>query len=140
MRYCSKCKAMKELTEFYKSRSRKDGLQCYCKECCRKITQKYQQTETGKVVSRKGQQKYRQSEAGRAGRQNSSQKYRQLYPEKFKAHDAVKYAVSTGKLLRPNHCESCFKECRPEGHHEDYSKPLEVEWLCTECHIKQGDN
>jgi len=39
MKQCNKCKEFKELTEFYKDKSRKDGLQCYCNSC-KRICQK----------------------------------------------------------------------------------------------------
>lgn len=42
---CCDCKQIKELTEFYKDRSRKDGYACRCKPCSRKqrreLTHKY---------------------------------------------------------------------------------------------------
>jgi hypothetical protein len=38
------------------------------------------------------------------------------------------------KHLRPQHCSACGVECKPQGHHPDYSKPLEVVWLCRPCH------
>jgi hypothetical protein len=45
-------------------------------------------------------------------------------------------AIAQGRLIRPDHCSECGN--RPlrkvEGHHPDYSKPLEVEWLCRRCH------
>jgi hypothetical protein len=37
-------------------------------------------------------------------------------------------------LVRPDACERCGAEGAVEGHHADYSKPLEVEWLCRSCH------
>ena len=38
-----------------------------------------------------------------------------------------------GKIKREN-CQVCGGE-RSEMHHEDYSKPVEVMWLCRECHL-----
>jgi hypothetical protein len=34
MKQCSKCKETKPTTEFYKNRSRRDGLQGRCRDCC----------------------------------------------------------------------------------------------------------
>lgn len=57
--------------------------------------------------------------------------------EKQNVRDELNSAVKTGKVTKPTHCEDCKTEPkRLEGHHEDYSKPLEVIWLCTPCHAK----
>jgi Helix-turn-helix len=53
---------------------------------------------------------------------------------KQKAYATVNYAVINGLLLRPTQCSSCGKPCRPHGHHEDYTQPLCVIWLCAKCH------
>jgi ribosomal protein S27AE len=58
--------------------------------------------------------------------------YRKRYPEKRRAHAAVYRAVRSGKLVRQN-CEQCGKP-DSQAHHDDYSKPLDVRWLCGECH------
>ncbi len=55
---------------------------------------------------------------------------------KVKARDAVRAAVRSGRLGKPDHCESCVRECNPHGHHRDYSRPLDVEWLCVDCHAE----
>jgi hypothetical protein len=52
------------------------------------------------------------------------------------ARSLVAKAIRRGKIMRPNRCEKCKKECTPDGHHLDYSKPLEVQWLCKICHMK----
>jgi hypothetical protein len=62
------------------------------------------------------------------------QRWRLRYPEKYKASQDVKLALKSGVVKRPGNCSQCQKECKPEGHHEDYSKPLEVVWLCKSCH------
>jgi hypothetical protein len=45
-------------------------------------------------------------------------------------------AIRTGMLIRPKQCSKCFviPKRAVEGHHPDYSKPLEVLWLCHRCH------
>jgi hypothetical protein len=51
------------------------------------------------------------------------------------AHAAVAKAVAAGELRRPGRCERCNEASnRIVGHHDDYSRPLDVEWLCSSCH------
>ena len=57
------------------------------------------------------------------------------HPERVKAHHAVEYAIKSGKLI-PLPCEVCGKE-KSEAHHEDYSLPLSVRWLCRRHHVEQ---
>lgn len=52
------------------------------------------------------------------------------------AHKLVMYAVKLGILVRPAECQVCKGNIKIEGHHEDYTKPLEVMWLCKSCHWK----
>jgi hypothetical protein len=44
-------------------------------------------------------------------------------------------AVQSGRLHRPDKCSMCGKVDFVEGHHNDYYKPLDVEWLCSPCHL-----
>ncbi len=54
--------------------------------------------------------------------------------EKVNAHAKVHRAVANGNLKRSPVCKECGIKCKTEGHHEDYSKPLKVKWLCRKCH------
>lgn len=82
----------------------------------------------------------------------SQQRYGQdnhFYRGGSKAKDAaqnkLEKAVLRGKVSRKTRCERCgempppFKDGRTaiQAHHPDYSKPLEVLWLCQRCHHKE---
>ena len=61
-------------------------------------------------------------------------------PEKRKAQHTVGNAIRDGKLVRQP-CEVCGVSGKKESgrnmvhaHHDDYSKPLEVRWLCDTHH------
>lgn len=43
--------------------------------------------------------------------------------------------VRRGKVVR-SPCARCGNP-RVEAHHKDYSRPLDVVWLCRECHLKE---
>jgi len=44
-------------------------------------------------------------------------------------------ALTTGRIQRAATCERCEIEADDlEAHHEDYTKPLSVTWLCGSCH------
>ena len=53
MKVCTKCKVEKELSEFYKDKSKKDGLQSYCKGCNNIGTTAYQKANPDKEKARK---------------------------------------------------------------------------------------
>ena len=48
------------------------------------------------------------------------------------ARQVVKEALKSGKLQRQP-CEEC-KALRSHAHHEDYQRPLDVNWLCCKHH------
>lgn len=68
-------------------------------------------------------------------RVNATQRrYEARHREKRSAHNAVYRALKRGDLTRPDACEGCGRSCKPQAHHDDYTKPLDVRWLCPTCH------
>lgn len=59
---------------------------------------------------------------------------RALRSMKSQAGRMLGYAVCAGMVARPDSCERCGRQDEVEGHHYDYARPLEVEWLCPTCH------
>lgn len=63
-------------------------------------------------------------------------KYRENNMEKILAQAKLKYHVDKQNILRPNNCSICkSSDYRIEAHHFDYSKPLDVLWVCQKCHL-----
>lgn len=60
--------------------------------------------------------------------------WREKYPQKRKAHTDVFVALRNG-TLKKQPCEKCRSK-KVEAHHDDYSKPLIVRWLCKKHHIQ----
>ena len=59
--------------------------------------------------------------------------YRLSNPHRERAWRAVETAVANGTLIRPDRCR-CGRTARLVAHHDDYSRPLDVLWLCGVCH------
>lgn len=62
--------------------------------------------------------------------------YKSNNPEKHKCRRITYVAIKKGILIRPTQCCSCSVPCKPHAHHEDYSNPMDVTWLCRGCHLK----
>jgi hypothetical protein len=54
--------------------------------------------------------------------------------KKGRARQALKNAVAAGNVVKPAHCQDCGARTLLQGHHHDYNKPFDVEWLCSQCH------
>jgi hypothetical protein len=46
----------------------------------------------------------------------------------------VTQAIKRGYLARPESCEMCGRRAYVQAHHDDYSRWLDVRWLCSACH------
>lgn len=55
------------------------------------------------------------------------------YPEIKEAYMKFNTALRNGEIIRQP-CSVCGKKYRVHGHHPDYSKPLDVIWLCRKHH------
>ena len=63
-------------------------------------------------------------------------RWRNQHPRRYLAHVAVQQALARGDLVK-GPCETCgTTEGRIDGHHDDYSKPLDVRWLCRRHHVR----
>lgn len=76
------------------------------------------------------------SETNRKQKNDIFYRYTELNRQKNNARQKVYYAVKTGKLVRPDICSKCGSKEKIEADHADYSKSLDVVWLCYKCHLQ----
>ena len=126
MKKCFKCGAEKPYAEFYRHAKMADGYIGKCK-CCTKADVKERRATNPAV------QEYDRKRGSRRTPE-MEQAYREKYPLKYKAKNAVNNAVRDGRLVKADACEDCGSTFALHGHHDDYTKPLEVRWLCALCH------
>jgi len=115
---CPSCKVMKPLEAYYIVPNATHRRSTLCMPCEREYKHTYSLTDGGTIVKRR-----------------TAKKMKQKYPEKHSARAKLRYAVKTGKIIKPVECENCSNVLPLHGHHEDYDKPLDVKWLCTICHL-----
>ena len=121
MKTCTKCGEKKQLDCFHMRPDTIDGHRGECKDC-------------GKAYHRE-REKLPLSPHQRKLRTEHDKIRRLLYPLRIKANNAVNTAIKYGRLTRPDKCQDCGAEGIIHGHHKDYTKPFEVDWLCRVCHI-----
>lgn len=76
---------------------------------------------------------YRRSDKGKTVVRETYQRMRARHPEKLAARQAVLIALRKGDLTKQP-CQQCGA-AKTQAHHDDYSKPLDVRWLCQPCHV-----
>jgi hypothetical protein len=53
---------------------------------------------------------------------------------KCRARSLVNMRIRRGTMVKPMVCEECNSGGKLEAHHDDYTRPAEVRWLCKSCH------
>lgn len=130
---CTGCGRDLPLSAFNKTKNSKDGLQSTCRECCSEYNRKRYAANKEKFKADVRKYKKENPEKVLETRLKTCNKA----PTQKNAYKVVEAALRSGALIKPDTCSGCgckSDEHRIEAHHHDYSKPLDVIWLCTPCH------
>jgi len=130
---CIKCGETKNLDDFYKNKQNKDGYTGKCKECTKAAVKVRVQnfTPEQKIARRKTARNHMRRRRA-TGWKDPKHKQQKKDPHKILARGRVYEAIRSGKM-NPEPCAVCGNECS-HAHHEDYTKPLDVTWLCSRHH------
>lgn len=128
---CTKCGQEKPLSAFYKHGAMRDGRLAQCKECVKTRVRQHRNDNLERIREydrERGKLPHRA-----ALRREIFERFKEREPEKRAAHVAVRNALRRGDLTKQP-CVFCGEAQGVEAHHHDYSKPLDVTWLCVPCH------
>ena len=149
---CFKCLRHLPLDDFYRHPRMADGHLNKCKECAKADVNKnraenleyYQEFDRNRFQYDLERRSF-QLDQMREWAKNNPEKMAEFKsqwadrnPEKVHCHKVCKKAVRIGSLTKSDACNMCgTKDGLIHGHHPDYTKPLEVMWLCATCHSRQ---
>ena len=132
MKKCFKCKEVKPLKDFYKHPQMADGHLNKCRECAKKDSDvNFKRKMLDPHWQIKERERQRKKEEKRRNLGIATISIRKKYDRPM-ANTVLGNAVRDGRIKRLP-CEVCGNE-KAEGHHEDYSKHLDVVWLCSRHH------
>jgi hypothetical protein len=147
MKRCFKCAQVKPLSEFYKHSGMGDGYLGKCKNCTRadagvRRAEKLRDPNwVEQEVSRCREKARRARATGTMPKPSAEARRKTLtghaarYPLKHAARLALNNAIRDGRIVRQP-CAVCGNP-KSQGHHDDYSKSLDVTWLCTKHHAER---
>lgn len=145
---CFKCLVEKPLSEFYKHSKMADGRLNKCKDCTRQDVTDNRKNNSEyykaydraradlpeRVAKRKEiAENWKTDPKLKKRRTEFSKNWKENNLLKRAAHVITNNAIRDGKLIKKP-CEICSKKA--EAHHDDYSSPLDVRWLCKKHHAE----
>ena len=132
-KWCPHCKTTRPVDVFGPNASQADGLCSWCRECRRE----YRRTPSRQKVNLEKQRRRARNKPETMTEMRREYRYKMRRDPRHLARCRLGMAVRRGIVDKPECCSRCDTRANGRGlhgHHHDYSKPLEVEWLCRPCH------
>jgi hypothetical protein len=153
LRRCARCSESKPLSAFYyvKRASGKSRYGAYCRPCVTAAHREWRTKNRERVLD--GERRWRAENSEHLSEQTrqwrarnpeafaaSSRAWKVRNPERIRIQQRasfhVQQALKQGTLVRPSTCATCGKGGSITAAHNDYSRPLDVRWLCRSCHSR----
>lgn len=142
---CFKCLCEKPLDAFYAHNRMGDGRLGKCKDCTKEDVRLHRQQNLERVRAYDrmrgsmphrvaARKEYGQTKAGKIAYARAHNKYAVNNAKKRAAHIALGNAVRDKRVVRWPVCAMPECDKKPQGHHPDYDRPLDVVWLCPKHH------
>lgn len=143
---CFKCGKKFPLHAFYKHAQMANGRLNKCISCTKKDSNEsrgrrveyyraYDRARANNFDRVSARRAYAQSNAAKESKRIAGRKWNSLNRHKKNAHLKIRRAVLSGVLEKKN-CQICGDQ-NVQAHHHDYTKPLDVKWLCPKHHAEE---
>lgn len=123
---CVKCNIKKPITAFYDYSIRKRKKSGECKPCIR--------TRVNKSHRQAHRIAYFKSYEFKEKNKEKFQKYLSKHSNRHEVRMQTNNAIDKGLIVRAENCENCGGSENIEAHHDNYNYPLNIRWLCKNCH------
>lgn len=134
-RTCSKCGVEKRIEAFSPIWDRPGNLR---RRVCRQCVAFARLKHYDPVKTKEKRLRRLESPEVRDAENSRCKARQQAHREQTRAKSMLHRKLKQGSIVKPSSCQDCFDSESPiEAHHPDYSKPLEVEWLCISCHRRK---
>lgn len=141
---CIGCGSFLPRLSFYANSCSRDGRGPRCKECVKAAVranraanleryQAYDRDRANRPDRVAARAAYAKTAQGKAARLAGGKAWVLRNGDKRQAYVKLGNALRDGKITRAEACE-CGATGRMHAHHDDYTKPLSVRWLCVPCH------
>ena len=131
---CKTCQAILPLDDFFKEHRTKDGFKLICKVCYTARCRAYDQRPERKAKAKANLKEKLKDPTFKSQLNARVLGYYHSNKQKWRTRANARYAIKTGKLVKQP-CEVCSNPI-VQAHHDDYSNPLKVRWLCQIHHAE----
>jgi hypothetical protein len=137
MKICGKCKQNLDVSDFYKDKTKKDGLSWDCKDCCSKKSKKYRQNSNVPNLSTK---KWREKNPNKKKEYNKKLYDKvKLFQQTFMKNNPCECGVSDIECLDYHHIDQQTMEKRIPSIHtfnKSIEEMIKCIVVCANCHRK----
>ncbi len=116
-----------------------------CKECTKidvrsnrvkklDYYREYEKTRNPLPHRKEARKRYIATAKGKKAHLRANTKWINNNKIKRRASNEVNNAIKRGVIVKSLFCSECGNGGIIHGHHDNYNFPLEVKWLCPQCH------
>lgn len=134
---CGRCGEFFPVEGFYRNKRTLLGITSECRKCHCQTSIKSRDKDSARDANRVHMAKARRQDPERFRERERAYSRKRVRNDRVAARQELNYAVRSGRVAKPDYCATCGSNAKLTAHHDDYSKPLDVRWLCYSCHGKE---
>lgn len=134
MKTCCVCQKEKQDADYYEVRKGSGKTMAACKLCINDRNKRYRHGAGKEKTLAHDRERDKQPERSQAWSERRRVR-NEKHPERVKAKNDLHNAVRSGRVVPWPVCAMPECDQKPEAHHPDYSRPLDVVWLCHSHHM-----